>query len=378
MWLPSEAARNALTQSHTSATRVDVLHSGSPVASLTAISGAVTAEAGRPVFRNLTSCQIIDPTGSMSGADIDDLLSPYVCELAPYRGVQLSDGTLDLAPLGVFGLTSRNDNGDGSVTVSGQDRALKYQGPMSGSLAISSVTPVEVAIAKLLFTRNQSLEMNTWVTGFYVGPLLYSPDIDVWREAQSLARSVGGYLYHDRNGVLTFAPSLPTSSVPTARFAVGEGLLLSASRSEDSDTISNSLVIESTKVDAGSTIRVIVEDTDPTSPTYSRGRYGRRIRTIANPHISSIRQALQVGATELANELGRSETVAATTVVNPYLDPMDAAVVHHPAAGLNERGLIISNLSIPLAVKDNMSIGFRRSILTRDGQIIAAPEEVNS
>lgn len=377
MWVPSQAALDTLSRSHTAVSRVDVLHGGRAVRTLSVVSGAVSAESGRAVFRNLSSCRIIDPTGEFSGGDIGDILSPYDCEVAPYRGVMLPGGAVELAPLGVFGLTSRSVNGDGSVTIAGQDRALKYQGSMTGSLAISRGTPVEQAIAKLLFTRNNALEMNTWVTGFTCGPLLFNSDIDVWREAQVLAASVGGYLYHDRTGVVTFAPNLPTTGVPAARYAYGDGLLLDATRTEDSDTIHNVVVVESSNANS-TPIRVIAEDLDPSSQTYSRGKYGRRVVTKTNPHIYTTRQATQVAATELANELGRSETVAATVVVNPFLDPLDSLVLHHLDAGLNERGVVIASLSTPLSVKDSMSIGMRRSILTRDGQVIAAPEEVKS
>lgn len=375
MWLPSQAARDALTRSHTAASRVDILHSGRRVASLSAVSGAVSAESGRTVFRNLSSCTIIDPTGAYSTGDLGDLLSPYDAEIAPHRGVVLPDGTAELAPLGIYGLTSRSLNGDGSVTVSGQDRALNYQGGMTGTIAITRGTPVEQAIAKLLYTRNNALEMNTWKTGFFCGPLIFGPDIDVWREAQTLAQSVGGWLYHDRKGIVTFAPLLPTSGTPAARYAEGDGLLLETNRSEDSDTIHNVVVVNSTNTGAG-VITAIAEDTNPSSQTYSRGKYGRRVISLSNPHIFSIKQAMQVAATELTRELGRSETVAATTVVNPFLDPLDSLVMHNPDAGLNERGVVISTLNIPLAVKDSMSIGLRRSILTRDGQILEAASEV--
>ncbi len=378
MWLPSQAARDALTRSHTAASRVDILHSGRRVASLSAVSGAVSAEAGRAVFRNLSSCTIIDPTGEFSGGNLGDLLSPYDAEIAPHRGVVLPDGTAELAPLGIFGLTSRSLNGDGSVTVSGQDRALNYQGGMTGTIAIGPGTPVEQAIAKLLFTRNNALEMNTWKTGFVCGPLIFGPDIDVWREAQVLAQSVGGWLYHDREGIVTFAPLVPTTGTPAARYFTGDGLLLETNRSEDSDTIHNVVVVKSTNTGASNIITAIAEDTDPSSQTYSRGKYGRRVITLSNPHIFSIKQAMQVAATELTRELGRSETVAATTVVNPFLDPLDSLVIHNPDAGLNERGAVISALTVPLAVKDSMSIALRRSILTRDGQIIEAASEVIS
>ena len=362
MWPFDGATRNQLAQSHTMCARVDVLHGGRPVFTLTPTAGSVTAQAGRTVMRNL-SATVADATGALSGGDITDLLSPYECELAAYRGVILA-GTAVWAPLGVFRPTGRQADGVGQVQVTAQDRAILYQGPMTGSLAISGGTAIEDAIRLLLTTRNPGVHMHTWITGFTCGPLLYSPDIDVWAECQKLAQSVGGWLYHDRTGELVFGSLLPTSLLPTARWAEGGGLLLSATRQEDSDTIHNIVVVQN----ADKTITAIAEDDDPTSPTYSRGDYGRRpAPVITNASISSVEQAQQAANTALIRELGRTETATATIVPDPTLDPLDAATVHRPIVGLVERTLIVDSLECPLTAADLMTVNFRKYILTRDG-----------
>lgn len=377
MWPSSGATRNQLAQSHTMCARVDVLHGGKPVFSLSPTAGSTTAQAGRSVMRNLSGT-FADPTGSLSGGDIEDLLSPYECELAPYRGVLLvpSDpATAVWAPLGVFKPTGRNAGGDGQVDVTGQDRAIVYQGPMTGALAIAGGTPIEDAISRLASTRQPGVQVHAWVTGFTCGPLLYPPDIDVWAEMQKLAQSVGGWCYHDRVGELVFAPLLPTSTLPVARWAEGGGLLLSASRQEDSDTIHNVVVVQN----SDKTITAVAEDLDPTSPTYSRGRYGRRVApVITNEHVSSLEQAQQAANTELARELGRSETAKVTIVPDPTLDPLDAAVVHRPRVGLVERTLIVDSLEVPLTAGDAMTVNFRKYILTRDGSTLTTDMETVS
>lgn len=362
-----------LSRSHTALSRVDVWHGGRPVYTLDVSGGSVEAEAGRPVFRNFSGT-LVDPTGALSGGDVDDLLNPYDCELAPWRGVRTPAGD-EYAPLGVFGLTGRLVDGDGSIRVTGQDRAMGYQGPMTGSLAIGSGTPVEAAIARLLATRQPGVTFaENWVTGFTVGPLLFEADIDVWAEAQTLARSVGGWLHHDRQGGLVFSSVLPETRTPVARYAAGEGTgLVRLSRQEDSDTIRNIVVVESTKTATGSIIRAEAADDDPFSPTYFRGRYGRRPKTITNQHVGSLAQAQQMAATELVRELGRSETGSLTVVADPRLDPLDVVAVHRPAAGLTDRGMVIASLETPLGVEDAMSIGLQRSILAQSGAVLEVP-----
>lgn len=368
MWPFSGAARNQLAQSHTMVATLEVLHGGRPVYTLAPTDGSVGAQVGRAVLRNLTAT-VADPTGELSGGDLTDLLSPYDCEVVAWRGVLATPGDLnsaEWAPLGVFGLTSKDVAGDGSVVLTGQDRAARYQGAMSGGLSISAGTSIEDAIAKLLTTRNSGLHMHTWVTGYTCGPLLYSPDIDVWAEAQKLASSVGGWLYHDRSGDLVFGPLLPTSTTLVTRLAEGEGRLLSAKRTENADSISNVIVMRS----SDNRYQAVAEDTDPSSPTYARGRYLRRVKVITNEHIGSVAQAQQAATTELIRELGREETVVATVVADPSLDPLDTVVVHRPLAGLIERSLVIEEMEVPLTADAAMTLNFRGYILTRDGQTL--------
>jgi hypothetical protein len=398
MWDWSPEARAALARGHDWAGRVDVWHSGQPVYTLDVVGGVVSAEAGRPVLRNL-SCTLVDPTGQLSRGDVDDLLDPYECEIAPWRGVRVPRASLvpnegfgvqpfgasgfggvehatsgrhdELAPLGVFGLTSRSvaDSPDGlTITLTGQDRAMGYQGPMSSALAISGGTPVEDAIARLLSTRNPGLSFLALDTGFTCGPLIYPPESDVWAEAQALAESVGARLFHDRTGQCVLALAGPASDRPVAVYEERGGLLLSVSRAEDSDTIRNVVVAEN----PSGTIRAVAQDDDPTSPTYAGGRYGRRVVTVVNQHFSSVAQAQQAATTRLAYELGRSETVNFTAVVDPGLDVDEVVTVHRPRAGLDRRGVIVASVDVPLAPDEAMNVGCRQSRLAADGRILPA------
>jgi hypothetical protein len=368
MWNFTAPARVALAGSHTAATRVDVLHSDNPVYTLAVTGGSVGSEADRPVRRNL-SCTLTDPTGALSRGDIDDLLDPYECEIQPWRGVMVG-GVPELAPHGVFGLTSREvtDTADGlAISLTGQDRSMNYQGGMSSALAISGGTPVETAITRLLATRNRGLNLRALSTGFTCGPLLYAPDIDVWAEAQELAESVGARLFHDREGETVLAMKPPANDDPVTSYEEGDGLLLSINRAEDSDTIRNVVIAESTN----GAIRVVIEDTDPTSPTYAGGRYGRRTVAMVNQHFSSVNQARQAASSRLAYELGRSETVSFSAVPDPALDVNEVITVHRPRAGLTRRSLIVASIDMPLSADEPMRVGCRRSVLAPDGRVFA-------
>lgn len=375
MWPFPGAARNELAQSHTALSKVVILRAGKGVLPLTAVTGNVNTDTGRSTMRNLTAT-LTDPTGALSGADIDDMLNPYQAEVAAYRGVYVpSTGQSVYAPVGVYQLTARQVTGLGSIDITGQDRAIIYQGSMTTALTVSGGTPTEVAIQQLLIARNPGLQMRTWITGFTCGPLVYPPDINVWNEAQLLAQSAGGWLYHDRQGVLVFGPLLPASARPVSRYSEGDGLLLEVTRTEDSDTIHNVVVVEKA---AGSAIRAVVMDTDPTSPTYAGGKYGKRVLTIQNQAVGTIQQAQQVARNQLIQELGRSETVALTVVPDPTLDVMEAITVNRPTADLYNRGLVVATIDMPLAVTDPMHITCRKFILTEDGQQVDVPLQVTT
>lgn len=376
MWDWSTAARAALAGDHTAAVRVDILHSGAPVHSLEVTGGSVSVDATRAIRWNLQGLTCTDPTGTLTRADVDDLLrtdllDPYLCEIAPHRGVSLSSGP-ELAPLGVYGLTGRTvrDTPDGLVIdLAGQDRTMIFQGPMSSALAINAGTRVEDAIVVLLRTRLDGFTASLMDTGYRCGPLLFPPDVDVWAEAQQLAASVGARLFHDRSGQLVLTPAGPASDRPVAVYAEGDGLLLDVVRAEDTDTVRNVVVAET----PDGRVRAVAEDTDRRSPTFAGGRYGRRVHTLVNPYFSTTTQAQVAATNRLAYELGRSETVEATVVCDPGRDVDEVVTVHRPRADLDNRALIVATLDIPLGVESAMPLGCRRTRLSSDGRELAAP-----
>jgi hypothetical protein len=364
MYPKSAECAGLLRQSHSPVAVLDVLHGGRAVAQLAFTGGTVNVQGGRSVTRNFSGT-VIDPSG---GTDIAGLFEPFDCEVMPRRGVLLADGSWELAPQGVFRLTKRDVGDLGTYVVSGQDRAVIYQGPMDNAVAISGGTPIETAIRRLLVTRNRNLVMHDWVTGFTCGPLLYPPDANVWDEALDLAKSVGGILQHDRNGELVFEPGMPVSDEPSAIYAYGGGVLLDATRSEDYDTVRNVVVVESSKAGYAGVIRATAEDTDPISPTYA-GRLRRPV-TLTNQHVGSIGQAQQMAATELARVLGRSEETSVTVVPDPFIDANDVILTDYPAKGIYKRSMIVAGFSVPLTVDAPMTLQCRRSLVGRDGRLI--------
>lgn len=380
-WLWTPEAQRARSGSHTVATKLDVLIGGSRAHTLTKVISGETSTAATASVRASVSCSLVDPSGVLGRGELGDLLNADECEVAPYRGVRWeAQGRqlVEYAPLGVFGLTGHelNDTDEGiAITLEGQDRAMIYQGRMVDSLSILPGTPIEVAIQMLLSTRNPGLTLLAMRSGFTAGPLLYPPDINVWDAARELAASVGGTLFHDRLGQAVFAMAGPQSDYPVAAYAEGTKRLIKVTKKIDRDTIFNVVIAES----PDGRIRAVAEDLDPYSPTYARGRYGRRpAPALVNQHFHSTEQAMQAAITRLSYELGRTETVTITAVpdAGQYVEEVNS--VHRPASGLFHRGMVADSLDMPLHVGDGagapMTVRFRQSRLARDGQILPIEE----
>lgn len=359
--------RAVQARSHRIAIRVEVIHGGRVVTELVGYvtGGSVNAETDRPIMRNLT-LTIVDPDGTLSATDVGDLLSPYDAEIKPWRGVVTSSGVVNWVPLGVYRLTSTSvDESDEGLVVSftGQDRALTYQTPLPGPVTVPAGTAVETAVQALLARVNGALQFRPWTTGRTVGPLLYESDTQAWDAALTLAESVGGWLFHDRDGVCVMAPYANTVSSSLLRF---ESTLLSVSRGEDADEIHNVVVVQSSESGSG-VIRATAEDTNPDSPTYARGAYGRRQITVTNPHVGTPAQAVEAAQARLIQELGRSETVSWECVPDVQLDPGDVVTVHRPRAGVVNRRVVVAGVVLPLGVDGAMSVSARKSVITQAG-----------
>ena len=367
-WPKTLAARIELARSHTMCARIDVLHGGRYVTTLVPVEGEMTAEAKRSITRNLAA-RITDPTGQLDAYGIQSLLAPASAELAPYRGVVIGGVRVEY-PLGVFRMTGRERNGDGTVSLTAHDRGILYQGGMRSTLAIPAGTPVETAIRRLLLSRNSGLALQAWKTGYTVGPLIYQPDADVWAEAQKLAESVGGWLAHDRNGYLIFGASVPTKRTPEARYTWGDGLLLKASKSENFDAIHNMVIVRSATLAGGGIIEGSAADTNPLSPTFVGGSFGTRPVILSNQYVGSVQQAKQMAAAELVRELGHYETVTVECPVDPTRDPLDLLVINQPNIDLIERTVMVSNATIPLTAKGRQTMTCHRSLISADGRTI--------
>lgn len=379
MWQLSPAGAAVQAQTHTSASRVQVLHGGRVIHELSVygsaeqeqdnrshlLSSSVDAEVGRPILRTGT-VSLVDAGGDLSLTDARELFSPYDAEFAVWRGPVLRSGAVDWAPLGRFRATQADTSDSPSGTVINltlQDLSLIYDVNLPGPVTIPARTPAEQAIGLILSRVNRGFSWDPWRTGLTVGPLLYDSSDNALEAALDIAVSVGGWFHHDRLGEPILAPFGAATRAPSQRFA---DTLLSVSKGEDADEIYNSVLMRSSDSAAG-VVEGLAQDLNPNSPTY----VGRGIRqlTVVNQHLATVDQAKQAAAARLLLELGRSETVSWECVPDVRTDPEDAVTVHRERAGVYERRVVVSALSLSLDVTGSMTVTGRRAVAGEEGNV---------
>jgi hypothetical protein len=381
----SPAFLAALRRSHRVAVRADVQlapTATSPaltlVTDLPVVDGIVTVDENAAVRRtcNLT---LVDTDGSLTPTGAADPLAPYGREVVLRRGVVLADGTTEFAPLGVFRFEEVEvvDEGSRSIRLAGFDRsatvaAARFESPWAVAPGTRyTVAPSGAgarptgAIADLLADRFPGLAYSFAVDPSTTTPLLaFEEGADPWEAATRMARNLGCELFFDAAGVCVLRrevdPTDPTLAVSFVYAEGAEATVLSVIGRFSAKDGHNKVVVTGEPVDGNAPVRAEAYDADPASPTYYLGPYGKRPRFHRSEFVTSTAQAQAAADALLQRELGGTEQVAFTALVNPAHEAGDLVVVTREALGLSNVVAVLSSFSIPLAPGGSMSATTRR------------------
>ena len=97
----------------------------------------------------------------------------------------------------------------------------------------------------------------------------------------------------------------------------------------------------------GPPVRGVATDSNPESPTYYLGSFGKVPRFYASSFIRTDEQAQQAAQLILDRELGTTQRVTFGSVVDPTLEPGDVARITRAALGIDEDH-VVDTLTIPL------------------------------
>ncbi|MGE3622010.1 MAG: hypothetical protein AB7L84_16265 [Acidimicrobiia bacterium] len=320
--------------------RADVLLAGAQQATLTVTAGDVTEDENR-AQRRLATVTTVDET--LIPSDMTSLLAPRGTELRLYR---------DDVAVGVFRVSKPKTAakaGQTVLTVEGVDRSRQIsRARWEEPYPVDAGTLLHTAIAAIVEDRAPGTPTLLNPAGYVTpSPLVFGLDSqsDPWKDLVGLATAAGMSLFFDVDGVLRLRPALEDPN-PVATIVEGSGLLHAVQRDLDEEQTYNGVVVTG-EAPGMAPVRAVVWDTDPLSPTYYLGPFGKVPQFYTSPLITSTEQAEAAGLEILARKLGALESVSVTCHPDATLHAGDVVRLGH-AASRTDGYYIVSSLRLPL------------------------------
>lgn len=368
----------------------EIWNGNKPLAGLgTVTDGSVSIDVTQPIRRTMTATVVsqglemddLVPTGARS------LLNPASGnELRLFRGFEYDDGTQELCPLGVFRMTRPTvaDTGDGiTISITGNDRSfLIGRRTWTDVFPIHAGTDLRTAVQNLLQSRGKNGDLATelglrykfastpgvTVPSTTFGATLASSN-NPWQDAISLA-VVGSFeLFFDEVGdpVMQLIPNatLPSSSFP---FAYQEGdncTYVNIQRALDETQTNNGVIVVGVG-SGGAPVTAEVWDTDPSSPLWYMGPWGKQpyiYQTALVPSAGQSTGGAQAQALKMAQTIYRQvhtllDIPSFNAVPNPALLESDILHLVRARIGL-DAPYVCGQITMPLDTATLMTVTAR-------------------
>ncbi|MEU1778095.1 DUF5047 domain-containing protein [Streptomyces abikoensis] len=313
----------ALAESHTVVTEVTLFRTDGRVETLEHTGGSVTVDRGQAIRRTCT-VTLADP--SLIPQNAADKLATYGARVRLARGVQFSDGTRELVPLGIFRLdTVTGDPDQGPVTLAGKSLECvvtddKFTTPYTATGTAAA------AITALIQRSVPGASVINRATDTPIGPRTWDIQADPWAAVQEVAAAIGAECYVDADGVFVVAelPDLLTTA-PAWTVAAGEGgVLISAKRGMTSDKVHNGILArgENTQTNTAP-VSALVVDSDPSSPTYWDGPFGHRPDFYSSSTLTTTAACTAAATLKLRAAKAPTASGDLSALPNPALEPGD-------------------------------------------------------
>ncbi|MEU3528814.1 DUF5047 domain-containing protein [Streptomyces sp. NPDC038707] len=304
---------------------MQLLRTDGIVVDLPHTDGSVTADRGSSVRR---TCSVTVPDVSLLPMTPAEQLAIYGARLRIRRGIIYGDGSTEAVPLGLFRVDSiSGDPALGPVTITGSGLEAvvaddKFTAPYTTRGGANAVT----AITNLIQGTIPGATVVNWASDATIGTRTWDAQGDRWGAVQECATAIGAEVYADADGVFTVAelPDLLTAPVAWDVDAGRTGVLISANRAFSRDGMYNVVVASGENAEDGAPpVSATVSDTDPTSPTYVGGPFGRVPMFYSSATLTSNNLALTAAQKLLRDAVKPTVTVTLTSLPNPCLEPGD-------------------------------------------------------
>lgn len=298
----------------------------------------------------------------VSKANINtDLLEPWGTEIRVRSGVQYTDRTREMVPLGIFRIEdiAWNEGQDSDITVNFFDRgkALEDAGlladrDVSGKTALEAI---QLAITSVWdhagYTPTVTMDSTLNNVKLPKGSIHSGTYLDL---VQKSAEATSGEVYFDvlGNVIVGKIPAItPELNIEDAVWVidVGEsGVLIEATRKHSrSETFNAVAVYGATKnTTGGDRVSSIAYDLSSRNNASYFSAFGKKSKRMENDALTTDIQCQQVAQQQLKNFAGLSKTVEFTSLLNPALAEGD--IIAFKFLDDTTEIHLVDSLSIPL------------------------------
>lgn len=365
MWNISDAARRVSATSHSVDVRAVVDSPTAGTRYLPILGGSVEVDATSQVRRTATI--VTDP--SLWPTSPADLLTPFGSTCRIDCGIIIpGQDEPEWIPQGLFSLdrNKRSRSADATsaaelslVDLSQRVAEARFEAPtqtLSGATYVSEITRLIREVLGL-----------TWPVVDLTGSTAVCPVMEMQRErwqdgVEKLADAIGAEVFFDQLGQAVIRPQPTLSDAPVwyARTGPG-GNILSTDEEWTRQNVYNVWVVSGVRADGTPPVSATVADTDPLSPTYVGGAFGRKPRFYSTPLATTAGQCTTIGQTMLARYQGLGCKVDFSLFPNRALDSGD--VIDLDDEDLGRAQHIIDKVTIPLLPDGGQPLQTRSTLM---------------
>lgn len=217
--------------------------------------------------------------------------------------------------------------------------------PVSGGAAMTVVNAIKALVDEAVPGTPTWIVSGVSTTQTTVDGAVYKAGTGRWAAISELAAMIGAAVYPDADNVWHIASAIPVPS-PVLDVATGIGgvLVQATTKATRRDTF-NGVAIEWGTTDTEGGI-VLAVDSNPASPTYWDGPWGRRPKATRKLAVATAAEALAAAQAELAGYKGAQDGIDFQSVYNPLLEPNDVITVT-PEPGMQSLH-ILDQITLPL------------------------------
>lgn len=341
---------SALTNSYRLAATATVINTAAVQTVIDIVDGSVTLDQTAAVRGRCDVTVADDGTLGLVPQTPTSSLAPYGNEVQLRRGMRYPDGTTEMVSLGVFGIREANiEDSPGSlvVRISGLDRSARFvDARFEDPYNVAAGTNYATAILTVLQAAWPAVPYNFASTALTTPLLVAEEGDDRWKFAQDMANAISMRLYFDGDGTLQLAPDALSSAVMS--IAEGQnGVLIQATRNWTREGTYNRVIATGENTGLAVPVRGVATDTNPLSPTYYFGPFGKVPMFYSSPFLTTNTQAAAAAQTVLDRQLGTTEQLSFGSFVIPHLEPSDTVRVTRLRSGIDEDH-VIDSLTIPM------------------------------